>query len=260
MNINRMNRRLTAILAGIAVVLVGGLLVVVSSDGHASNDPVPPGTPDTTSAATPPSPTEQGKPDKPDKPGKPDDGKDQDLTAAQVAFHDDFRKLWEDHVTWTRLVIVNSAEDAPGYTASANRLLENQADIGDAINPYYGNDADTQLTLLLNEHINGAVKVLNAAKSGNDADLQEATEAWYANANEVADYLASLNPDNWSQEELRAMMKDHLDQTLAEAAAEFRGDYEASVNIYEEVHLHILEMSDVLSSGIIQQFPQKFAD
>jgi hypothetical protein len=252
---HRMDRRLAVLLAGIAIGLVMGMIMMVSSDGRASNDPVVPGTPDTTSAATPPSPTEQGKPDQPGKPGK-----DQDLTAAQVAFHDDFRKLWEDHVTWTRLVIVNSAANAPGYPASANRLVENQTDIGDAIKPYYGNDAGTQLTLLLNEHINGAVKVLDAVKSGNGADLQNATEAWYANADEIADFLAAANPDNWSQEDLRAMMKTHLDQTLAEATAEFRGDYEASVNIYEEVHNHILEMSDVLSSGIIAQFPEKFAD
>lgn len=250
--IPRMDRRLTTVTAGIVVVLVGGLLVAVASDGRASNDPVlPDPVPSSNPVPTPAGTDNSNKPDKPDK--------DQALTASQVAFHDDFRKLWEDHVTWTRLVIVNFAADAPGYPASANRLLENQTDIGDAIKPYYGEQAGADLTLLLNDHIAIAGEILEAAKYGTDAELQNALAEWYSNADQIADHLAALNPDNWSQEELRAEMKAHLNLTFAEATAELRGEYDASVNAYEEVHLHILTMADTLSSGIIKQFPDQFA-
>jgi hypothetical protein len=54
---------------------------------------------------------------------------------------------------------------------------------------------------------------------------------------------------------MRAAMKTHLDQTLAEAAHELAGDYAASVADYEEIHLHILAMADLLSFGIWRQFP-----
>ena len=57
---------------------------------------------------------------------------------------------------------------------------------------------------------------------------------------------------------MRAAMKTHLDQTLAEAAAELNADYPASVADYEAIHLHILDMADLLSSGIMRQFPQRF--
>jgi hypothetical protein len=53
-------------------------------------------------------------------------------------------------------------------------------------------------------------------------------------------------------------MKTHLDQTLAEAADELAGEYEQSVADYEAAHLHILAMADMLSSGIIGQFPSRF--
>ena len=57
---------------------------------------------------------------------------------------------------------------------------------------------------------------------------------------------------------MREAMKAHLDQTLAEASHELRGEYADSVTAYEEAHGHILAMADLLSSGIIGQFPSKF--
>ena len=55
------------------------------------------------------------------------------------------------------------------------------------------------------------------------------------------------------------MMKSHLDLTLQEAAAQLGGDYATSVAVYDEVETEILHMADMLSSGIIAQFPRAFA-
>lgn len=51
-------------------------------------------------------------------------------THEAAAFHDAMRKLWEDHVTWTRLAIVSFAGDLPDLPATQRRLLRNQTDIG----------------------------------------------------------------------------------------------------------------------------------
>jgi hypothetical protein len=179
-------------------------------------------------------------------------------TARQVAFHDQMRKLWEDHITWTRLAIVTFADGSAGFDATATRLLQNQTDIGNAIKPFYGPAAGNRLTALLHDHITIAVEILQAAKAGDTAAFDAASARWYANANDIADFLSSANPRFWPLAELRAAMKEHLDQTLAEAGHELGGDYPASVADYEEVHQHILAMADLLSSGIIQQFPGRF--
>lgn len=178
--------------------------------------------------------------------------------AAQVAFHDAMRKLWEDHVTWTRLAIVTFADGSAGFQATAARLLQNQVDIGDAIKAFYGDEAGAQLTALLHEHITIAVEILQAAKAGDTNAFNDATDRWYANANDIADFLSAANPRFWPNATMRADMKTHLDQTLTEAADELAGDYTASVADYEDVHLHILALADTLSSGLIGQFPSQF--
>jgi hypothetical protein len=176
----------------------------------------------------------------------------------RTAFHDAMRKLWEDHVTWTRLTIVSFAHDLPDLSANQARLLRNQADIGNAIKPYYGRAAGNELTALLEEHIAGAVALLQAAKAGDQGAIDQRTAEWYANGNEVADFLHQANPRNWPRRTLRRMMRAHLDQTLREAVHRLQGDYEADIRDYEEIHHHILEMADTLSAGIIKQFPRRF--
>lgn len=177
----------------------------------------------------------------------------------KAEFQDAMQRLWVDHVTWTRLFIVSFVGDLPDLEATTARLLQNQVDIGDAVKPFYGDVAGDQLTALLEEHILIAADLLTAAKAGDDAAFEKANEAWYANAREIAGFLHDANPSNWPLADMRQMMVDHLDLTLEEAAAQLGGDYAASVAVYDEVETEILHMADMLSSGLIAQFPQKFA-
>jgi hypothetical protein len=176
----------------------------------------------------------------------------------QIALRQAMRKLWEDHITWTRLVIVSTAAGLPDLEATTQRLLQNQTDIGDAIKPFYGDSAGTKLTALLHDHIVGAATILAAAKANDQAKLGVAKTAWYANANEIAAFLSAANPSAWTPSATQEMMKTHLDLTLAEAVNQLQGHYTESVAGYDKVHDAILKMADMLSSGIIQQFPRQF--
>ncbi|MFT3894309.1 MAG: hypothetical protein QM730_21975 [Anaerolineales bacterium] len=174
------------------------------------------------------------------------------------AFHDAMRKLWEDHITWTRLVIVSIANDLPDTQATVDRLLQNQEDIGNAIKPFYGEAAGDQLTALLREHILIAAEILQAAKVGDTTAQNDAIARWYANADEIAVFLNAANPEEWPLDEMKMMMHEHLDLTLQEAVTYLQGDYTASVAAYDQIHVQILGMADMLSNGIIRQFPQMF--
>ena len=169
------------------------------------------------------------------------------------------RKLWEDHITWTRVYIISALSGLPEADAAAQRLLQNQADIGNAIKPFYGDEAGDQLTSLLKDHILTAADLLAAANSGDNAKFEAANQSWYDNADQIAGFLNSANPDHWPLSDMQSMMKSHLDLTLEEATSRLNEDWAGDVLAYDKVHAEILEMADMLSEGIIQQFPDKFA-
>jgi len=167
-------------------------------------------------------------------------------------------KLWEEHITWTRNVICCLVDNLPGSDQAVQRLLKNQDDIGNAIKPYYGDDAGKKLTDLLHEHITTAAEVVKAAKANNTKALDTANKKWYDNADQISDFLNKANPENWKLEDVKMMMHDHLKLTTDEAVARIKKDYNADAAAYDKVHKEILEMADALSNGIVKQFPDKF--
>jgi hypothetical protein len=180
------------------------------------------------------------------------------ISPKELEFRNDMRVLWEDHIVWTRMAIVSFAADLPDFPATAERLLRNQDDIGDALAPFYGQEAGDDLSALLREHILIAVDVLTAAKAGDQPALEEALARWDANAVDVATFLNSINRRNWRLGEMVAMMREHLALTTQEAVARLTGDTAADIAAYDAVHVQAMEMADMLSTGVIAQFPHRF--
>lgn len=180
------------------------------------------------------------------------------LSAKAVALRMDMRKLWEDHVTWTRLAIISLETGTPDTSATVARLLRNQTDIGNAIKPYYGNAAGSELTQQLRTHILIAADLIAAAKAGDQTKLADAQERWNANADQIAATLSSVNPRYWKLGTMKAEMRMHLELTTEEAVARLQGKWDADVASYDKVVEHILHMSDMLANGIIRQFPARF--
>src|SRR3954447_23939180 len=95
-------------------------------------------------------------------------------TNASAELRTDMRKLWEDHITYTRNYIISALARLPDTDSVAKRLLANQDDIGNAVKPYYGDEAGQKLAALLKDHILIATEVVKAAKAGKKNELDAA--------------------------------------------------------------------------------------
>jgi len=177
--------------------------------------------------------------------------------SAATKLRQDMRKLWTDHVVWTRDYIIAAVGDQPDAQFAANRLLKNQEEIGAAVAMYYGKPAGDKLTALLKEHITIAVDLIKFAKAGDKASQQQADAKWHRNGEEIADFPSKANP-NWPRATLVDMMNTHLSTTTDEVVARLTKNWAADVKAFDAVYEHILAMSDALSDGIVKQFPAKF--
>lgn len=175
------------------------------------------------------------------------------------AFHDAMRRLWADHVMYTRLFIVSAAAGSADKDATTQRLLQNQTDIGNAVADFYGRDAGNKLTALLKDHIVIAADIVTAAKAGDNAKVTSGNARWRENATEIARFLHNANPKQWPESALQSAMFAHLDQTLSEATNQLKGNYAASMKDYDEALGHMMMVADTLSNGIVKQFPAKFS-
>ena len=168
------------------------------------------------------------------------------------------RELWNAHMYWTLITVDAYFNDPKGLSAKLERLLQNQKDIGTAIVPFYGQAAGDQLAKLLTEHIQLAVPVLKAAKENDKEALDKSVKEWYANAKEIGSFLASANPENWTAKETQAALEMHITHTIAYSVSILKGDYTKSFDGFEEALNHMIQLADILTEGIVKQFPGKF--
>lgn len=168
------------------------------------------------------------------------------------------RKLWEDHITYTRNFIISALAGLPDQPAVTARLLRNQDDLGDAIKPFYGNPAGARLTALLRAHILIAADVVASAKAGDSAGLAANQRRWSDNGRDLAAFLAGANP-YLARARVASMLQRHLDLTTGEVVGRLGNDWAADVRSYDQGHEHMLMFSDVLADAIVRQFPGRFA-
>lgn len=180
-------------------------------------------------------------------------------TSEQEEFRTAMRELWNEHGNLTVRAIVAAVSGLDETGPVVDALQANQDRIGEAVKPFYGDEAGDALAALLHEHIDTAVATLTAAIGGDPAELETASAAFYANGDDIAAFLSEANPDNWGLDATQQMMKMHLDQVVELATAQIQGDHDQALAVYDAYIHHLnVGMADMLSTGIIAQFPDQF--
>jgi hypothetical protein len=181
----------------------------------------------------------------------------QKLSYEQLAMLNSMRLLWEQHVYWTRMLLISIAEKLKDQPEVTDRLLQNPYDIADIYREYYGENAAKTIAQLLTEHLQIGAALITALRDKKTAEADDLTRKWYANADKMADAFSSINP-YYKHDELHNMLYDHLQLTTDEVAERLAGNYKADIEAFDKVEHEAISMADYLSLGIIRQFPDKF--
>lgn len=163
------------------------------------------------------------------------------------------RKLWEEHIMWTRSFIISTAESLGDLQVVTKRLLRNPRDFGDVLSQYYGNEKAKTFENLLTSHLEIGGKLVTDSKNGDTAAAEIDRRNWYKNADEIADFLAGINP-YWTKRQWQSMLYEHLKITEEEAALRLKKQYAEDVAIYDTIENQALAMADYMARGIKDQF------
>ena len=96
------------------------------------------------------------------------------------------------------------------------RLLRNATDMGNCLRPFYGDEIADRYDELIKEHLLLAAQLVTAAAKGDTEKAAETERQWYRNADDIAEFLSSINP-YLGKEEVRKMFYTHLALTKFEA-------------------------------------------
>lgn len=171
----------------------------------------------------------------------------------QITLFNMFRKLWEEHVFWTRAFIISCTAGANDLEAVTERLMRNPADFALAFRNFYGTDQAQTLEFLLKDHILTAVSLINNTKAGNVDAVYEDRKKWHKNADDLSVFLGEINP-RWSLRQFRSLFYEHLRMTEEEAVYRINGKYGSDIIIFDSIETQALQIADFMAYGILNQF------
>ncbi len=168
------------------------------------------------------------------------------------------RDLWTGHIFWVRnVVLATKSGDTEAAKVAEDQVVQNAKDIAGAVASFYGKEAGDKLFGLLAGHYGAVKDYMNAAFSGNADAKNAAVDKLKKNADEIATFLSSANP-NWPKETLLALLVAHGGHHIEQIDAIAAKDYVHEAQVWHTMKNHIYTIADALAAGIEKQFPKKF--
>ncbi len=167
------------------------------------------------------------------------------------------RSLWEEHIFWVRNVVLMTKQGNKGAAKAAeDQAVQNAKDISNAIVPYYGKEAGDKLFGLLAGHYGAVKDFMNADFSGKKEARDAAMNKMLKNADEIATFLSSANP-NWPKDAILGALKTHGGYHMTQIEQIHAKNYAGEAKTWASMKTQIDQVADVLADGIVKQFPQK---
>ncbi len=166
-------------------------------------------------------------------------------------------RLLGEHAFLAVEVMRLSASSEEATEAASAALASNGDALAEAIAGIYGEEAGRDFTALWAQHNGHYVDYVRALVDDDAPGEEAAREGLEEFGNLTADFFSGAN-EALDPETVRAGIAHHTDQLVAQVEAHQAGDYLEAFSTGREAYQHMGAVSDLLATGIANQFPERF--
>ena len=178
------------------------------------------------------------------------------ITYGQMNLINTLRKFWFELPMWRRDYLVSYAADLGDTEILGKKLYDLPTDIGDVLEAFLGNVIARKIEGMIREQIVIGAQILYEEKENNVEAINKNTSRLYQNVDQMAAYLAQINP-YWDEQTWKNLLYDYYSTTLLEMVAVLAKKYRESVILYESMEDQALNIADYMVEGIIPYFTGK---
>lgn len=172
----------------------------------------------------------------------------------------DFNFLLAEHFALLQQTMQNKFDDAPGFEANRALLEANTDQLAATIASIYGEAAGEAFYETWSNHIGYFMDYVEAVEN-DDAEAKEAALAELEQYRaDFSAFISQATGDRVEASVLSEGLQVHVNQAIGTFEAYVAGDYEATWNLAREGYAHMFKPAKLLSSAIVQQFPDMFDD
>lgn len=224
---------------------IGMRLTVCPGEGYEDNrQPVPP----VSSSPSRPGNNQSNRPGN-NQPNRPGNNMPQPDTGLGNTFRERMRMAWLNHIMLVKFYLISFFDNLSSQNAWKDAVGQNAEEILSLFAEVYPPTVMQQLTNLFLEHLKLTDEVAADLKADPTA-TGPAMMNWYTNAENMAAFLSRQNPA-FNEDELRKALYDHLDMERQQMEAYLDGDYKTDIDIFLRSQKKIIELADMLASGLM---------
>ncbi|MBR0599640.1 hypothetical protein [Sinanaerobacter chloroacetimidivorans] len=159
------------------------------------------------------------------------------------------RTFWNELSIWTRAYLLSRYEKLGNEEEIFARLNKVPSVYGDMLRSVFGDRITEDYMQLLYTHISLIDHLIAAQMEGNSEAVSEYTRQLYQNADQRAQFLASVNPF-WFENEWRNMLYNYLRSTIEESTTFLTEDYPRNIDIFDRLLENAEIIGDYFSQGL----------
>lgn len=169
-----------------------------------------------------------------------------------VMLSNEMRRLWQEHMLWTRMLILTMVDGLGGEDVATKRLLQNPGDLGRLFGRYFGEQTGNKIENLVADHLKIGKSLIQASIDKNTATAADLDRRWYENADAMANAFAMSSP-YYDRQTLQKMLYHHLGLTKQEVELRLAKNYQSDADNYQAIEQQAYNMADYFTQGIAQQ-------